>query len=81
MKQDYDYPVYAPATPSNRVLSNKEVIRKASLSRSTIYDYIRRGIFPAPIKIGLKRVGWLESEVDDWLDKRRTQSRLGLNNG
>lgn len=80
MKQEYAYPVNAPTTPSNRVLTKKEVIRRASLSKSTIYEYIQRGIFPAPIKIGLRRVGWLESDVDDWLEKRKTQSRLGLNN-
>lgn len=81
MKQHYKYPIYEATIPSNRVLSMKEVITKASLSKSTMYVYIQLGIFPAPIKLGLRRVGWLESEVEDWLENRKMQSRIGLNNG
>jgi prophage regulatory protein len=34
-------------------------------------DHLRRlvdnGTFPAPVKVGEKRIGWVEREIDDWL--------------
>jgi prophage regulatory protein len=43
---------------------------RTGLSRSTIYLRIAKGMFPAPISLGARSVGWLESEVDDWLEQR-----------
>ncbi|EEF26746.1 conserved hypothetical protein [Ricinus communis] len=42
------------------------------LPRSTLYHYIKRGEFPAQVKLGARIVGWLESEVNEWLDSRIT---------
>lgn len=47
-----------------------EVIAKTTLSRSTIYDYIKKGIFPAPKRLTANRVGWLSSDVDAWIAGR-----------
>lgn len=47
-----------------------EVMNRTSLSRSTIYAYIKKGMFPKPIKIGLRAVGWHESEIIDWIKSR-----------
>ncbi len=33
-------------------------------SHSTIYDRIKRGLFPRPVSIGSRAVGWPESEVE-----------------
>jgi prophage regulatory protein len=35
-----------------------------------IRELIARGEFPRPIRIGLNRVGFVESEVDEWLRNR-----------
>jgi prophage regulatory protein len=47
-----------------------EVIRRTGLSRSTIYNYINAGLFPRPRKLGLRRVGWLEREIETWIAER-----------
>ena len=44
-----------------------EVIKRTSLSRSTIYAYVKKGEFPKPIKIGLRAVAWPENAIDDWV--------------
>ncbi|MEE9304119.1 MAG: AlpA family phage regulatory protein [Thiotrichaceae bacterium] len=36
-------------------------------SRSTIYRWSRTGIFPKPRKTGPNSIGWLKSEIDEWL--------------
>lgn len=43
---------------------------QTGLSRSTIYAYIKSGDFPKPILLGARAVGWLQSEVDEWLERR-----------
>lgn len=43
----------------------KSVIDTTGLGRSSIYKYIAEGMFPLPIPLGERAVGWLESEVQD----------------
>jgi prophage regulatory protein len=49
-----------------------DVSQRVSLSRSRIGDLIRMGQFPKPFKLGLRKNGWLESQVDRWLTLRAT---------
>ena len=57
------------------ILRRKQVESRTGLSRSTIYLRIKEGSFPKPISLGARAVGWLESEVEEWLDNRIKQSR------
>ena len=45
------------------------------LSRSTIYLRMSEGTFPKKISLGSRAVGWLETEIQDWLDERISVSR------
>jgi prophage regulatory protein len=45
------------------------------LSRSTIYLKISKNEFPAPISLGARAVGWLESDINAWLDEKVKASR------
>ena len=45
------------------------------LSRSTIYLRMSEGTFPEKISLGSRAVGWLETEIQDWLDERISVSR------
>jgi len=45
------------------------------LSRSTIYLRVAEGAFPKPVSLGGRAVGWLESEIQDWLQHRIDASR------
>ena len=45
------------------------------LSRSTIYFRIAQGNFPKPISLGGRAVGWLDSEVQEWLQRQIDTSR------
>jgi len=48
---------------------------RTGLSRSTIYLRIKEGTFPKPISLGARAVGWLESEIGEWLENQIKQSR------
>lgn len=52
-----------------------EVKRSTGLSRSTIYMRIAEGKFPKPVSLGSRAVGWLESEIQEWLQQRIEASR------
>jgi len=48
---------------------------RTGLSRSTIYLRISNGTFPTPVSLGGRAVGWIESEIQDWLEKQIEASR------
>ena len=62
---------------SSRILKAKEVAERVSISTSQVYRLARDGRFPEPVKITEKRSGWLETEVDQWIDECIRRSRLG----
>lgn len=50
-----------------------QVIERTALSRSTIYEMMQAGSFPRPAKIGVRSNGWLESEIQNWMEQRAAQ--------
>jgi len=57
------------------ILRLPDVKRSTGLSRSTIYLRIAQGTFPKPVSLGGRAVGWLEAEVQQWLQRRIEASR------
>lgn len=47
-----------------------DVKRKTGCCRTTIYAAMQEGRFPRSIRLGLRSVAWLESEIDAWIDDR-----------
>jgi prophage regulatory protein len=60
---------------SANILRLRALTARIGLSRSTIYERMAAGKFPTPISLGGRAVGWLESEIDDWLNHQIDQSR------
>lgn len=58
------------------ILKLEQVIERTGKKRSTIQADSKTGAFPAPIKTGIKSIGWIESEVDEWI-ATRIQARDG----
>ncbi|WP_116964340.1 helix-turn-helix transcriptional regulator [Fastidiosibacter lacustris] len=46
------------------------VVEKTSLSTASIYRLAKVGKFPAPVKLSERSSGWLESDVNQWIDNR-----------
>lgn len=57
------------------ILRLPEVKTRTGLSRSTIYLRISEDRFPKSVSLGGRAVGWIESEIDAWLEQRIAQSR------
>ncbi|HRB97294.1 MAG TPA: AlpA family transcriptional regulator [Nitrosomonas sp.] len=38
------------------------------LSRSSIYQFIHEGRFPASVKLGSRSVAWVSNEIEEWMN-------------
>ena len=56
--------------PPIRFVRLREVMARTGLSRSTIYVWVAEGRFPKPVPLGERSVGWIESELEEWLRDR-----------
>ncbi len=59
----------------NKIVRLKQTIEDTGLPRSSIYRYVKAGTFPAPIKLSDRSIGFLESELNEWLESRVSISR------
>jgi len=68
-----------PSQQGLSILRRKQVEARTGLSRSTIYHHIKAGTFPRPIPLGPRAVGWLESDVSNWITERVALARDNAN--
>ena len=52
---------------SERLLTMQEITSMTGLGRRTIYDQMRRGVFPVSLKLGERAIRWRLSEIEEWL--------------
>lgn len=52
------------------LLSKAQVIEITTLSHTTIWRMMKKGIFPKSVKASMGRVAWRKSDIDNWLDER-----------
>jgi prophage regulatory protein len=62
---------------TDRLLRDRDVALVTGLGRTTRYEMERRGEFPRRRQIGRGAVGWLESEILEWL-RTRELGRIAL---
>ena len=55
---------------NRRLIRRKEVQTKTGLCTSSIYALMKKGDFPQSLQISIRRVAWIESEVDQWISDR-----------
>ncbi len=56
--------------PPNTILRLPVVKTRTGLCRSTIYLRMSQGTFPKQVSLGGRTVGWLESEIEEWISSR-----------
>lgn len=55
---------------SNKMMRILAVKEKTGLSRSTIYAMIKDGNFPKNFILNARAVGWLDSDIQNWIDSK-----------
>lgn len=56
-------------TQAPSLLPIRSVQAQTNLGRTKIYDLIRKGEFPAPIKLGARTARWPAAVIDAWVQK------------
>lgn len=68
-------------TPEKTVHANDRILRwtsvgpRVGICRSHVHQLVAQGKFPPPIKLGTRASGWLESEINAWIEQRTIESR------
>lgn len=70
-------PLHSPAlgaptlpTPAQKIRRRPQVLERFGISAATLYRWIERDGFPRPIKLGGHSVGWIDSEIEEWVSSR-----------
>jgi prophage regulatory protein len=58
-----------------KILRLPSVLDRTGLSRSTVYLRVTEGRFPRPVSLGARAVGWIETEVEEWISRQIEVSR------
>ncbi|WP_319405403.1 AlpA family transcriptional regulator [uncultured Desulfosarcina sp.] len=58
---------------SEKILRWPDLKKKVPVSHVTIWRWEKDGHFPKRIQLGGNSAGWLESEVDDWIEQRAAE--------
>ena len=56
-----------------KILRWKDILIITGLSQSTISRKIRAGKFPRAFNISDRAVGWISTDVEDWIQSHRQQ--------
>ena len=63
-----------------RIIRLTEAKNLSGLSRSSIYSLMNEGKFPQKVNIGSRAIGWVENEIQDWIEERvSTRPSKGVN--
>lgn len=57
-----------------KIIRLPKVKELVGLGKTAIYDKIKEGAFPKPIKLG-RASGWLEGEVQQWIGQQVEHQR------
>jgi prophage regulatory protein len=52
-----------------------KVIEVTGLKKTSVYNRMREKTFPLSVQLGPRTVGWIASEVDQWVAERIAESR------
>lgn len=56
-------------TSPDQLLRLKEVLRRFPVSRTSWYDGMKLGMYPASVRLGKRTVAWRESEIVALIDE------------
>jgi prophage regulatory protein len=55
---------------AKRLLRLPAVLDRTGSNASEIYQQMKLGAFPSPVPIGKRTVGWVEEEIEAWIENR-----------
>lgn len=59
---------------TSRLLRLPTVLNRVPFSKTEIYRRMRTGDFPKSVSLGVRAVAWLESDIDQYIQKLAQES-------
>jgi prophage regulatory protein len=50
----------------SKLLRLEEVLARVPISKSSVLRQVSEGLFPRPVRVGERRVAWVEDELIAW---------------
>ena len=69
-------PLESKKSQNENILRLRDVKLRTGLSRSSLYFLIKKEQFPKSISLGMRSVGWVESEINDWIEQRKNERQI-----
>ena len=54
------------------ILRPKQAMALLGISRTALYEWVKSGLLVKPTKLGPRAVGWRKSQLDAFIEERRT---------
>lgn len=58
-----------------RLMAPKEAAAATTVSRVMLSVMAKEGLFPAPVKVGVKRIAYVRAEVEEWIEEKIASHR------
>ncbi|ASD89259.1 AlpA family phage regulatory protein [Salmonella enterica] len=58
------------------LITAREALKRVHRSKSWLYTRLSKGEFPNPVRVGDRAISFVESEVEDWIQKHMTEARV-----
>ena len=58
----------------NAILRQPAVTARTGVPKSSIYAMMKQGDFPQSVRLGVRKVGWTDSAIDEWINQRSSSS-------
>lgn len=62
----------------HKLISLSEVLSRTGYCKAWVYRQLKENRFPRSVKIGVRSMAFIESEVDEWINQRLSESRGGI---
>lgn len=59
------------------IIRINQVEELTGVPRSTLYKWIKKGAFPAQLRLGPRSVGWNVQTVNEWIEQRQSAAWMG----
>jgi predicted DNA-binding transcriptional regulator AlpA len=55
------------------IITQSETARRLSVSKTTLWRLAKRKDFPRKVYITTKKIGFIESELDEWIERSQVK--------
>jgi prophage regulatory protein len=68
-------------TPEPLVQRPAQAVSSLGISRATLYRLVKKGLLPPPVKLGGRAVGWLSTDVTEFIEARAQERQRAMRLG